>query len=129
MEEESIPPALSPSATSNGSSPAGTCSSDFDMMEQDSWFTNDTSLFDRSIYSFEVMEEETRRPVSPQANILVMEYHQDFVLFESEDDDMCFGDEDFAVNRRALSIGCPEGSSEPRCTRQQRNSAEHKAQS
>ncbi|KAJ2962509.1 hypothetical protein NQZ79_g2379 [Umbelopsis isabellina] len=128
MEENLIPPALSPSATSNGSSPTETCSSDFDMMEQDSWITNDVPLFDRSMDSFAVMEEEARLPSTPRANIVVIDYYQDFQLFENEDDDMCLGEDDYAVNRRALSIGCPEGGSDPQHTRPQRNRAEHKAQ-
>lgn len=111
MEENLIPPPLSPSATSSGSSPTETCSSDFDMMDQDSWITNDVPLFDRSIDSFAAVEEDTRHPSTPRANIVVIDYYQDFQLFENEDDDMCLGEEDFAVNRRALSIGCPESGS------------------
>ncbi|KAG2172448.1 hypothetical protein INT43_004990 [Umbelopsis isabellina] len=128
MEENLIPPPLSPSATSSGSSPTETCSSDFDMMDQGSWITNDVPLFDRSIDSFAAMEEEARHPSTPRANIVVIDYYQDFQLFENEDDDMCLGEEDFAVNRRALSIGYPEGGSDPQHSRSQRIRAEHKAQ-
>jgi len=45
---------------------------------------------------------------SPPVRIMEWDPNDDFELFDGDQDDMCFNEADVALNRRALSIGCPD---------------------
>src|SRR5260221_567081 len=105
MEDDSIPPALSPSASS-GSSPETMASVDFDMSEQDTPSPELTPLLE-PLHAFVANEDNRHLSSPPPPTVRVIEWDPDtadFVLFENDQDDMCLGDEDYTPDRR-LNFG------------------------
>lgn len=114
MEEESAtPPALSP-AGSSGSSPEALSSIDFELSEQISAdTTTDMDIFE-PLHAFIIAEDRRRSSSSSPPNVRVKGLeadYMDFTLIESDQDDMCFCDDDLAFDRRLLSLGCPDNTS------------------
>ncbi|CAO3689269.1 unnamed protein product [Umbelopsis ramanniana] len=112
MEEDSVPPALSPAFSSLSSPSVSSCFDEFEMMSgQESTGTDDTTMVE-PLHTF-VVTEDTRRLSSP-IPVRVVEWDPDaldFVLFENEQDDFCLAEDDMALDRRLISLGCPDNSS------------------
>ncbi|KAG2174601.1 hypothetical protein INT44_006864 [Umbelopsis vinacea] len=109
MEEDSMPPALSPAISSLSSPSVSSCFDEFEMSGQESTETDDTNMME-PLHRF-VVTEDTRRSPLP---VRVVEWDPDaldFVLFENEQDDFCLAEEDMALDRRLVSLGCPDNSS------------------
>jgi hypothetical protein len=114
MEEDSTPPALSPTFSTQSSLDVSSCVDEFEMSEQESTGTDDTSIMIEPLHAF-VTAEDSRRLSSPMPiNVRVVEWDPDaldFVLFENEQDDFRLCEEDMALDRRLMSLGCPDNSS------------------
>jgi hypothetical protein len=113
MEDDSTPPALSP-AISSGSSPEALSCIDFEMYEQDpTTSTSDMGILE-PLYAFVASEDSRRMSSSSPSVRVVKEWDPDAldgILIEADPEDMCFCDDDLALDRRLMSLGCPDNTS------------------